>query len=566
MPTFTPITLPIKQQLFTQLCEQFDDAIFILDDQLRYLAVNAAYEIMIGYKEAFLIERPLGIYAAEFLSLKEREILTDISSHLDDNGFYENHFSIMTRYEQVLECHITYRRLCVDDNTYHVGMVRDISANVEDKKQVSHLLNYDQLTGLPNRKIFLSQTSEALLDSYQEVVIVRFNIDRYRILVSTLGQDNVDKLVQDFVGKVNDLDLKNLRCFSHFGGDDFALLFEFNDGNLVRHHLDAIMQLCEQPFLLTDETLNVDMVYLHISVGVSYYPENAQQFNTLISQAEKALHYVKQHGGDDVCWYHEGLIDSTADNLQLETALRTALEEGQFEPYYQPKIVLATGEIAGFEALVRWRHPVHGILKPNDFIDHIIKHKLSFDLFCQMAEQIAQQLASWQDMGITQHVCINADAAEFNHPDFFKFVSQLLDEYNLHAHQLHIEVTESSLMLRHASVKQQLNKLKELGICLALDDFGTGYASLSYLQEYPFDFIKIDKSFISKIETSATQRAIVKAILDLATALDMGAVAEGIETSGQRDLVLHMGCTYAQGYWFSRPIAADGATAMLIQT
>ena len=564
MSLFKPITLPIKQQLFTQLCEQFDDAIFILDANLRYLAVNATYEIMIGYKEAFLIGRPLGIYAAEFLSADERTLLQDISLHLDHHGFYENHFSMMTRYEQVLECHMTYRRLCVGDEIYHVGMVRDISANVKDKQQVSHLLNYDQLTGLPNRKIFLSQTSEALLDSYQEVVIVRFNIDRYRILVSALGQDHVDELVQSFVNQVNALNLDNLRCFSHFGGDDFALLFEFSDANLVRNQLDAMMQLCEQPFLLNDETLNDNMVYLHISVGVSYYPENAEQLNTLISQAEKALHYVKEHGGDDVCWYHERLAESTTDNVQLEAALRTALDEGQFEPYYQPKIVLATGEITGFEALVRWRHPTHGILKPSAFIDNIIKNKLSFELFCQMAKKIAQQLSKWQAMGVTQHVCINADAAEFNHPDFFKFVRQLLDEYNLHAHQLHIEVTESSLMLRHTSVKQQLLKLKELGICLALDDFGTGYASLSYLQEYPFDFIKIDKSFISKIEDSATQRAIVKAILDLATALDMRAVAEGIETVAQRDLLLQMGCTYAQGYWFSHPVAADSATAMLL--
>ena len=182
-----------------------------------------------------------------------------------------------------------------------------------------------------------------------------------------------------------------------------------------------------------------------------------------------------------------------------------------------------------------------------------------------MAVQIAEQLTIWQGLGFDQHICINADAAEFSHPDFFDMVSNLLVEHDIAAPQLHIEVTESSLIQRHANVKKQLNLLKELGICLALDDFGTGYASLSYLQEYPFDFIKIDKSFISKITNDRTQRAIVKAILDLAEALDMQVIAEGIETEQQRDLLLDMGCQYGQGYWFGKPMTAEQATVLLTQ-
>ncbi|MDN5891280.1 MAG: EAL domain-containing protein, partial [Psychrobacter sp.] len=164
-----------------------------------------------------------------------------------------------------------------------------------------------------------------------------------------------------------------------------------------------------------------------------------------------------------------------------------------------------------------------------------------------------------------QHICINADAAEFSHPDFFEMVNSLLVEHDISAHQLHIEVTESSLIQRHAHVKKQLDLLKALGVCLALDDFGTGYASLSYLQQYPFDFIKVDKSFICNIETDRTQQAIVKAILDLAVALDMQVVAEGIETEQQRDVLLMMGCQYGQGYWFGKPVTAQAATEMLIQ-
>ncbi|AMN49500.1 bifunctional diguanylate cyclase/phosphodiesterase [Psychrobacter sp. P2G3] len=558
MTTFVPISPSIKQQLLLELCECLEDAVFILDANLRYMSVNAAYEAMIGFEEPFMIGRPLGIYAAEFLSEKERSILQDISNQLDDDGFYENNFALLNRYGRTLNCHISYRRIYADETVYYVGMVRDISSVVEDQQQVAHLLNHNQLTGLPNRKVFLSQTNDVLMDSFQEVVIIRVNIDRYRILINNLGQDNVDALIKEFVARINGLELNQLLCFSHLGGDDFGLLFEFTDAHMVRHELDSLMHMCERPFVL-----NSTSIYLQISVGVSYYPKDGNQLSSLLNKAEKALQYAKEHGGDDVWWYNDELNCPSIDSMQLETELREAIVAKQFIAYYQPKVALDTGVITGFEALVRWQHPTRGLLQPKDFIEAIIKHKLSFDLFRQMAFQIAEQLCIWESMNFTQHVCINTDAAEFSHPEFFDFVSNLFTQYSIQPHQLHIEVTESSLMLRHASVKQQLIALKALGVCLALDDFGTGYASLSYLQEYPFDFIKIDKSFIDKIVDNRTQSAIVKAILDLAIALDMSAIAEGIETEQQRDLLLQMGCKYGQGYWFGRPVCADIATKML---
>lgn len=558
MTLFVPITEPIKQQLLAQLCERCEDAIFILDANLRYMSVNAAYEMMIGYHEDFLIGRPLGVYTAEFLSERERIILNNITNNLNNDGFYENNFAMATRYGQTLNCHMTFRQVMSNHTIYYVGVVRDISAVVKDKEDLVHLLNFDQHTGLPNRKVFLSQVSDLLLESYQEVVIVRFNIDGYRRLASILGADNMTILLQRFVARVNQLEMLQCRCFSHFGGDDFALVFEFNDANMARHQLDSLMQMCERPFAFDD-----NVIYLHISVGVSYFPEQGNQLTTLLTQAEKAENYVKQQGGDDVCWYHDGLRSANHGSLQLEAELRQAIDDGQFIAYYQPKILLKTGDIIGFEALVRWQHPTRGLLAPAEFIDILITLKLSFELFCQMAMQIAEQLSRWQAMGFHHHICINADAAEFSHPEFFSFIKKLFIQHRISPHKLHIEVTETSLMLNHASVERQLMALKSLGVCLALDDFGTGYASLSYLQRYPFDFIKIDKSFISKIVEDPVQYAIVKAILDLGYALNMPVIAEGIETEAQRDLLLKIGCTYGQGYWFSHPITASDAITML---
>ena len=305
-------------------------------------------------------------------------------------------------------------------------------------------------------------------------------------------------------------------------------------------------------------------IYFHISVGVSYFPRDSHLLSGLVSKAEKALFYMKQRGGGDIQWYEPNNDDGVVASLQLEADLRVAAEEGQFVAHYQPKVRLDTGAITGFEALVRWQHPTRGLLSPIDFIDAIITNKLSFTLFYQMSLHIAQQLSVWQSLGFDHHICINADATEFSHSRFYDVVSQLIEEYDLQPHRLHIEITESSLIQRHASVNQQLYSLKALGVRLALDDFGTGYASLSYLQEYPFDFIKIDKSFISKIVDNKTQYAIVKAILTLANALNMQVVAEGIETEQQKDLLLKMGCEYGQGYWFGRPVTAEVATQMLL--
>ena len=565
MTAFTPMPLADKQQLLVKLCEQYEDAIFILDANLYYLSVNATYERMIGYTEDFLLGRPLGIYAAELLSEDEQLLLKNLISSLDSTGFCEIDFSMANRYGHNVDCHITYRRIYLDDTPYYVGTIRDTSIVVKNKKKMVHLLNHDEVTGLPNRKVFLSQTSELLLESYQEVVIVRVNIDRYRNLATLLGPEYINTLVEDFVLRIKALALDHLRCFSHFGGDDFALLFECSDANMVRHQLDSLMQMCERPFFVNDNGATNTEVYCHVSVGVSYYPENDNEFIGLLTKAEKALNYVKQHGGDDVYWYNKSIIELNADHLQLEYELRRATIEGQFITYYQPKFALKTGDISGFEALVRWQHPTRGLLQPVEFIDAIISHKLSLELFSQVATQIAEQLKIWQGLGFDQHICINADATEFSNPEFFNLVSNLLAQHQIAAHHLHIEVTESSLMKRHSNVKKQLELLKALGVCLALDDFGTGYASLSYLQEYPFDFIKIDKSFISKITADKTQRAIVNAILTLAEALDMQVIAEGIENEHQRDLLLAMGCQYGQGYWFGKPMSAEVATDMLMQ-
>ena len=344
MMTFNPLSTRNKQALLTQLCEKFDDAILILDAQLRYVFVNPAFEILMGYDQDFLLGRPLSIYNQAFLSTHEQQSLNTIIQNLSGNKVYQSNLTLATRYEQKINCQLTFFKSDIENTRYYVGVIRDESLIIEQKAKLNQLDNYNQVTGLPNRKVFLIKARELLAKSAQEVVIIRLNIDRYRILLSSLGADTTNFLIQQFAQRIQASALTSLQCFAHFGGDDFGLLFEFDDAELARNALNRIMQICECPFVAYEH-----VVHLHVSVGVSYSPKHGKDVQELMTKAERALLYVKQrHGGDDVHWYQDDLNIATGDTLKFEVELRAGLTLGQFVPYYQPKIELATGKIMGF--------------------------------------------------------------------------------------------------------------------------------------------------------------------------------------------------------------------------
>ncbi len=407
MTEFLPLNSSIKQKLLTHHCEQSDEAIFILDASKRYLFINAAYEKLTGYSEKTLSGQPFGIFAKQFMTKYESNLLENLTSHLDHNDTYKESFTLPNGFGQIVDYHIIFQKLVIDSKPFYIGSINKISEGLVERNSIDYPL----------------------------------------------------------------------------------------DGNYL----------------------------------------------------------------EDVDSNDEPLMGLTLGRLVLSKAIAN----DQFEAYFQPKVELDTGTIVGFEALVRWQHPTRGLLHPKDFIDEIIHYNLSFALFCRVSKQVAKLLARWQAMGLTQHLCINADASEFSHPEFNHVVGQLIHKYNIDPYRLHIEMTESSLMANSKDIKLRLLALKESKICLALDDFGTGYASLSYLQDYPFDFIKIDKVFISNLTSNKTQQAIVKAILDLAIALDLQPIAEGIETQQQYERLQEMGCRYGQGYWLGRAVSAEAATQML---
>ncbi len=548
----------IKQKLFAQLLESTEHGLFVLDDQFRYVYVNENFGDIFGVVPETAIGKPVSLFKESSLSVEGKLLIDEILDALLLKNMYQGQVNLTIRAGHSVKASVKIYGIHVAGNIYYAGILEQRELLTSARGSNTNI-NYDPVTQLPYQQYFIVQLGDLLLDTVSEVVLARISFDRFRTLKTHYSSESIDEVLTDFVQRIYNLNLRNLVLFSRFDEDNFAMVFEVDNSQSIRNDLAKILQLAERPYLIGNHT-----IYLHYSIGVSKFPVDGNQTDVLLDNAEKALHYVKDKGGDDICWFDEKLNQVSAEKLRLETELRKALVEEQFFPVYQPKVDLITNKIVGFEALVRWQHPELGVTTPNYFLDSLLEYRLSFDLFCLMAEAVIRDLYRWQQHGLTQELCINADTYDFLHPNFTDFIESLLKKYPIRQGSLHLEVTENSLMQQYdIDVLAQFSKLKALGIQIALDDFGTGYASISYLRHYPFDYIKIDKSFVDDIEQENTQLLIVRAIIDLASALDLYTVAEGIESASQAQVMRDMGCVNGQGYYFGRPVPFEEASIMI---
>ncbi|WP_230660249.1 sensor domain-containing protein [Psychrobacter sp. I-STPA10] len=552
----------IESYLLSKLCFYSEEGIFILDDKLNYLWVNHSFEETIGFPADYLMGKPLSFFPIEKLIQNKKSLTYRILQSLQNTGYFQEDINCLNPHGIALYTNLTIWQIPYQQHIYFVGLLRNRDANATNIPQyhLPQLSYYNQFTGLPNRSVFISLLSEYLLDTYKQLVVVRFSIDHFDTISNALPDEDVTSLLKQLTQRIQNLTLNDLKMFAHFNLSDFAMFFEVSDIHLIRNELEQIINSCELPF-----TLGKDRFYLHLSMGVSHHNSHGEQADILLRAAEHALAYQERHGGDGIHWYTHQLNPNLLEDMKFKAQLRDAMNEQQFIPYYQPKFDLQTGQLVGFEALVRWQHPERGILEPQYFLQPIIESQLSYDLFCQMLLTVITDLNTWQQLNKDIGICINADASEFCQPTFVSFVKNLLSINPKCQNQLHIEVTESSLMSKNDQTTEIFNQLQKIGVLLALDDFGTGYASLSYLSYYNFDFLKIDKSFVKDIDTNATQLSIVKSIITLAKSLNMQVIAEGIEYQKQAEVLKQLGCEYAQGYYFGRPMDAQAATVMILE-
>ncbi len=420
---------------------------------------------------------------------------------------------------------------------------------------------HDGLTGLPNRSNLTDRLRRSLRRSSQTldpVSLLVMDLDQFKEINDALGHDHGDRLLIELSRRLQDLLAPSADLVARLGGDEFAvLLTEPGDLETARVAATAIREALEQPFHLGGISLQVNA-----SIGIAVYPEHAVDGETLARRADVAMYTAKRTGGG-VAVYAPEHDQSSIRRLSLLGELRRAITEDELVLHYQPSVDLVTGRPHGAEALVRWNHPVHGLLPPGEFIELAEVSGSIQALTRWVLERAVTSVRSWCDDGLALPVAVNLSVRNLYDLDLPVWLGELLADQGVDASMLALEITESVLMDDPVYAMEVLGKLKALGVATSIDDFGTGYSSLAYLKNLPIDELKIDRSFVGAMVTDGSDLTIVRSIIDLSHNLGLDVVAEGVEDADTLAQLAEMGCDRAQGYYLSRPVPAEGLLAWL---
>ena len=454
------------------------------------------------------------------------------------------------------------------------GATQDITERKHTEDQIRQLALYDSLTGLPNRRLFKEQLSHAVARaerSGQVLALLSLDLDRFKRINDTLGHEVGDLLLKEAANRLikslrqtdsatrNDLNLAN-HCIARQGGDEFTLLlidlFQAQDAAKVARR---ILEALSQPFNLNDNE-----IVMSASIGIAVYPLDGADADSLLRNADAAMHYAKGQHKNNYQYYNGKMNTSALQKMTLESNLHRALERHEFGLYYQPKIDATSGLIVGAEALIRWHHPDLGVLSPTEFIPLAEESGLIIPIGEWVIRSACTQTRRWHEAGFTtMQVAVNMSSQSFEQEKLDRTIGQILDESGLDARYLELEMTESTLMREAETMVNTLRRLKATGIRLSIDDFGTGYSSLSYLKRFALDALKIDRSFVHDITASEDAAAITSAIIAMARSLKLTVIEEEVETESQAELLRRQGCQFMQGYLFSRPVPPPEFTMLL---
>ncbi len=443
---------------------------------------------------------------------------------------------------------------------------RGVGHEVTDRKLAEHklerLAHYDELTGLPNRAMLQDRLAQGLLRAKRSetlLAVMFLDLDRFKEVNDSLGHAVGDELLQSVAGRLAGC-LRTTDTVARLGGDEFTVLLE---GVRNVEEIDSvarkILAAMTKPLRAGGHEL-----FVSASVGVTIYPLDDQDRDTLLKNADMAMYHAKQEGRNNVQYFSPEMGVRSGRKLDLTTHLRHAIERGEFEPHYQPIVEIVTGRICGLEALIRWRNADLGMVSPAQFIPIAEDTGLIVPIGEWMLRAVCKQMAVWRRAGCAPgYVAVNLSPRQFRQDDLVDVVARVLRESRVPARSLELEVTEGTIMHRTEEAIVSLRRLRRLGVRIAIDDFGTGYSSLAYLQRFPVHTLKVDQSFVRDIRSDKDQAAIVTAVIGLARSLKLTALAEGVETREQLAFLKANGCDRYQGYFYSRPVAAQDVEVLL---
>jgi diguanylate cyclase (GGDEF)-like protein/PAS domain S-box-containing protein len=437
-----------------------------------------------------------------------------------------------------------------------IGTLLDTSLRKEAEEKVKYQAYYDQLTGLPNRRLFNDRLDHALKNAQrglQRIALLFLDLDRFKKVNDSLGHPVGDGLLQKVSSRVEKVIREN-DTLARLGGDEFAIVLEHIEGpETAAFVARKVLNSFEKPFDVQGHNL-----FMGTTVGICIYPDDGQDADALIKHADAAMYQAKRWGRATYAFYKPEMTTYATEWLALETALRSAIKHSQLLLHFQPQVDLRNGAIVGAEALVRWQHPERGLISPDVFIPLAEESGMILDIGDWVLNEACRLLKSWQQNELKLgKMAVNLSGIQVVRGNILQGVKKILDKTKIEASCLELEITENSIMEHTDEVLKTLHGLRQLGVSLAIDDFGTGYSSLNYLKQLPIDKLKIDRSFVMDIPDDANDVAITKAVISLAKVLGLDLVAEGVETATQSAFLLDNGCTTGQGYLFSPPVPPE---------
>jgi diguanylate cyclase (GGDEF)-like protein/PAS domain S-box-containing protein len=524
--------------------------------------VNAAFTKITGYSKEEAVGKKPSLLKSD---RHDKAFYTDMWQTIFASGHWEGEVWDRRKSGEIYPKWLSINAIRNAENqiTHFVGMFTDITCVKQAEGNLEHVTNYDFLTGLPNRSLFDDRLRQALYHSGRKkkmAALMFLDLDRFKLINEALGHRAGDDFLVEAARRILDCVSKS-DTVSRFGADEFTVLLTgITDTLHAARVAGNILENVSRSFMLEDQE-----IFITVSIGITLFPNDGEDVETLMRNADAALSYAKEKGKNNFQFYSKSLYAGMTERLTLETDLRNALTNKELFFYYQPKVSIQTGKMTGAEALIRWKDADHHFISPEKFIPIAEETGLIFPIFDAALKEIVRICPRIRELRKGDNafrIAVNLSFRQFQHQNLIEKIKNILTECRT-AGCVEIELTESTIMHETDEVIKTLNTLKEMDINCSIDDFGTGYSSLSYLKRLPIDTLKIDRSFIKDIPEDTVSMAIVRAIIALGHSMKIKIVAEGVETQAQLNFLREENCDEVQGYYFFRPMPEAEFLALL---